>query len=218
MNEQKTESPTASIALIDDRESAYFSALEAAIDELAPKVSELEREITRCRDSLHMLRTRPIPADDFGVFLAGFVDALAAKGSEILTKHLDAEVANVHDNPHNLARRVPLAFDQAVAMMNGSEVPRLVGACPSLLPVGQGGAVRTEVLMYLFGDQIKARLAALVTHRPVSYGSGGVEGASLAERAPLVEAAEAQLQGLVEEHERSISRLAQLRRKLGRRV
>ncbi|HAF56021.1 MAG TPA: hypothetical protein DCL01_12635 [Thauera sp.] len=218
MTEPKTENPTVSIALIDDRESAYFSALEAAVDELAPKVSELEREIARCRDTLHRLKTQPIPADDFGAFLAGYVDAIAAKGSEILSKHLDAEVANVQDNPHNLARRVPLAFDQAVAMMNGRDVPRLVGPCPSPLPVGQGGAIRTEVLMYLFADQIKAKLETLVTHRPVSYGSGGVAGESLAARALLVEAAEAQLHALLEEHERNIGRLAQLRRKLGRRV
>ena len=36
MNELKTENPTASIALIDDCESAYFSALEAAVDTAEP--------------------------------------------------------------------------------------------------------------------------------------------------------------------------------------
>ena len=72
--------------------------------------------------------------------------------------------------------------------------------------------------MYLLGDEIKAKLETLTKSRPISYRNGCSAGASIADRKPLVESAKARLQVLVEEHERCISRLADLRRKLGRRV
>jgi len=200
---------------LQDAETRFAQALDNAIAELGPKMDATWERIKFLREQLAILQKNPIPAAEFGEFIAGYVDTLARVGKSTVLNHLNKSVAHVIDTqsinvPKDFA---PLSFLQIEGLLQGE----VGGPVISPLPLADNGSLSPEVMMFLFGDVVKTKLGELLEETPITYRTsfkGGFEiGSGISVRRTEIETTRTELADLELQYKQHVADMTALQQK-----
>lgn len=211
-----------SIQAVEDQ---LRQAVNNSIDDLAPKIAMLTRQIDEHRNQLVALLENPIPASDFPGFISSYIDRLAAKGADQVLAHITDQVAHVREfsRESDARPRFPLPFHRIEELVTGNRTDKVAGVSPrvlekpaNLLPRDKEGAISDEVMAFVCGDLLKEKLCALLEKQPITYTNkiGGYRiGAGIVERRAAIDEVRTKLQALEDEKTAREAEMRQLQQK-----